>query len=391
MTSVNQVFQTANRLASIGKGSSLNERDKSTRFVFDGVACEIVSGGLFAIAGVTLPCPVQLSKPLEFEINNEMLRSVADAYNLEDLQVEGIYLDGQIQTQGINLKAKGVLLTLPNKSLWSGFAFSSTGDVDFVTVETSVMSAVFESAPKLRQDSSEKQMLSAMKIEVRDDRMTVLSTSDKRMMVRISAPCDGMRLNQILLPFAIVPLLRWALDSFGDETCLIGIHGETVVFCCGPFHCFIKQIASTFPFTTELMNRFTSRTMHENYIRTSELASAARQSRNLSHQSCTLQINSNPKYISGDASETFSSDLDLRNECIGVGDCELSLDSSYMVSAMTCLEKLKFTDAKINYVNSASPVLFSASSKSIEADIAIATVDRVVIEQFIDGKSKKKK
>ena len=379
MASVNSVFQVAARLSAIGKGHSLNDRDLYSRLAFDGHSCEIISAGLFAVVSLTLPLEWPFGKRLEFEAKNEMLHSISQVMNLDDLGVEGIYdeVRGAIEPHMIRLTSKGVQLDLPTQARWSGFRFLDCDQVEFVSVSSHILAAVLSSVPKLRQDDSEKRLLSAMRIEADKGIMLCQSTNNNRIVASISVPCSGVRLMPILVPFAIVPLLRWAIEEFAEDQCKIGMFGDSVVFECGVFRCVIKQIVSQFPAVSELIQKLTNRKANQNGVVTSNLLSASKQAVQLGHQACTLSLERNSRFMAGSANERFSIKLETMDPVEEGCGVTVSMDSSYLTAAMTCFSKLGFETPLIQYKDAKEPVLFSATSDEIEADIMIATMDRV--------------
>jgi hypothetical protein len=153
--------------------------------------------------------------------------------------------------------------------------------------------------------------------------------------------------------------------------------GDSVVFECGVFRCVIKQIVSQFPAVSELIQKLTNRKANVNGVATSNLLASAKQAVQLGHQACTLSLESNSRFMAGSANERFSTVLEISDPVKDGCGVTVSMDSGYLTSAMTCFSKLGFAAPLIQYKDSKEPVLFSASSDEIEADIMIATMDRV--------------
>lgn len=362
MASVRDAFAIAARCSAIPKGRSLNERDGNTEMVFDGKTCRITCGGLFATCVTDLPMESEARHKLRFSIKNETLHSIAQVYDMHDLTISGEFT-GMHELNQIKLSSCGVNLSIPISQAWAGYSIV-VDDSDYVKVSRSGLSDAFRSIPRLLQDTGEKKSMTAVRVEVRNGRLTIQS-ADSRLAASIEIPCQSKNLNATLLPVAAMAIVDWVCSNENESVCEIGMYGkEGVVVKCGNSMAMVRQVATNFPDVSRLIKSFSG--AESTTLVSLRVLEASMASKSIGCQSMLLKLGERGAVLSSE-----SVDGRVRVEVGGAsGDFEIRASPEPMADIARCFIGLGFSDVQLAVSNRA--LLFTASKHGVSVTSCLA-------------------
>lgn len=383
MASQKDVLQYAARLSSISKGKSLNERDGFTLFNFDRKHCEIVSGGLFATCCLLIPVDEE-QNPFNIEIKNEMLSLIAGEFR----DVETLTVSPNVNASPEPSKSETTpeiasnivfsfdtgVISIPNRYTWTGFRFEYHRP-EFCEIDQSSALGILSAVPRLLSSQDESANLSAMRLSTENESLVCQST-DKKIAVRLKVPCKGS-IAPILLPFAAVPVIRWAVNEFGEyDSFKIGMAGNEIVVKCGPFQAVVKQVDLRFPNVDTVFDFARKKSDSQVTFDTKSFTATATQAKKMGYEDCRIILDPlKPRVEAGsvDLKDSFSIDLDCNVE----RGSKFRLSSDYVTTATNCMSKLALQEFVMEYTadNSRNPVLMSARREAMSVDVAIAPMD----------------
>lgn len=363
MVSHSRILHYSARLASISKGKSLNDRDINCRINFHHSYCDIISGGLFAICCLRLP--VDCESPFSVELNNQTIQSVASELNEVDCQIT------KQESGAVRFGFDGSFIDAVDRNLWDHFQFNANFDNPCVLTKD-VASAIFTAVPKLLSDAGESTTMAAMRLQASNGSM-LCSSTDMKVAVKVVVPCKG-DLKPILIPFAAVSILKWAVAEFGElDSLAIALDGEQVAIKCGPFQAIVKQPGHKVPDIDQVICRLKSRLTNSVDLSLEQIASAASLADNMGYESCRLVFDVDSRVEAGDTDiDRFAVAIEAAVDTART----LKLNPSHVVTAASCMSKLRFDKFSCRYGETKKDhVLMLTQRDGVTVEVAIAQME----------------